>query len=199
MCCKQRGIAIKSYYGKLNQIWDSFATYWPLRIRQCVHCVCDLGTSQEADREEEKGHQFLFGLYDQFRTVRSSLVARLEEVYNIVRQEEDLRSSGKERPEVAAFAVQTKACLLGEGGVLRKHCNRTRHSSESCYGMTGYPEWWGDRPKSQTLQGIGRRGSGAGSSEGRGRGQTVYANYVNVPDHESHKHVQVNYVLTDQY
>ena len=34
-CCKQRGLAIESYYGKLNKIWDSLATYRPLRTCKC--------------------------------------------------------------------------------------------------------------------------------------------------------------------
>lgn len=72
-CFKQRGLAIEAYYGKLNRIWDSLASHRSLRTCKCGHCVCDLGTAQEADREEDKVHQFLFGLDDQFRAVRSSL------------------------------------------------------------------------------------------------------------------------------
>ena len=104
-CCKQRGIAIEAYYGKLTQIWDSLASYRPIRTCKCGLCTCDLATAQETDREEDKVHQFLCGLDEQYRAVRSSLVARvpvqpLEEVYNIVRQEEDLRiSGGEEKPE----------------------------------------------------------------------------------------------------
>lgn len=155
-CCKQRGLAIESYYGKLTRIWDSLASFRPLRTCKCGLCTCDLGTTQEADREEDKVHQFLFGLDDQFRAVRSSLVARvpiqpLEEVYNIVRQEEDLRASGEERPEVTSFDVQTRPRYRideKEKGILCKHCNRSGHSSDSCYAVIGFPEWWGDRPKS---------------------------------------------------
>lgn len=99
-CCKQRGLAIEAYFGKLNRIWDNLSTHRPLRTCQCGKCVCDLGAAQEADREEDKVHQFLFGLDEQFRAIRSSLVARtpvqsLEEIYNTVRQEEDMRSSAE--------------------------------------------------------------------------------------------------------
>ncbi|KAF8046231.1 hypothetical protein N665_3932s0002 [Sinapis alba] len=202
-CCKQRGLAIESYFGKLNRIWDSLAMYRPLRTCKCGQCTCDLGTAQEADREEDKVHQFLFGLDDQFRAVRSSLVARspvqpLEEVYNIVRQEEDLRTSGEERSEVTAFVAQTKTRFRGESTGVCKHCNRSGHASENCYAVIGYPEWWGDRPRSRTLQGRGRVGSsGSSSSGGRGRGQ-AYANCVNVPSHDTQNKTQANFVLTDQ-
>ncbi|KAL9808838.1 hypothetical protein AtNW77_Chr00c003g0323771 [Arabidopsis thaliana] len=112
-CCKQRGAAIEAYYGKLTQMWDSLASYRPIRACKYGLCTCDLATAQEADLEEDKVHQFLCGLDDQFRTVRSTLVARvpvqpLEEVYNIVRQEEDLRINVEEKPtDVTSFSVQT--------------------------------------------------------------------------------------------
>lgn len=69
-----------------------------VRVYKCGKCECDLGTLQEQDRESEKVHEFLFGLDDTFRTVRSTLVSRtplqpLEEVYNVVRQEEDLKTT----------------------------------------------------------------------------------------------------------
>ncbi|CAL9223818.1 unnamed protein product [Arabidopsis halleri] len=81
------------------------ANYRPLRLCKCGKCECDLGTLQEKDREEDKVHQFLFGLDDtHFRTVRSSLVSRvpiqpMEEVYNMVRQEEDMVRSGSKGVE----------------------------------------------------------------------------------------------------
>lgn len=112
-CCKQRGAAIEAYYGKLTQMWDSLASYRPIRACKYGLCTCDLATAQEADLEEDKVHQFLCGLDDQFRTVRSTLVARvhvqpLEEVYNILRQEEDLRINVEEKPtDVTSFSVQT--------------------------------------------------------------------------------------------
>ncbi|KAL9287494.1 putative retrotransposon gag domain, retrotransposon Copia-like protein [Arabidopsis thaliana] len=50
-CCKQRGLAIEVYFGKLNRIWDNMAHYRPLRVCKCGKCDCDLGTLQEQDRE----------------------------------------------------------------------------------------------------------------------------------------------------
>ncbi|KAL9818192.1 putative retrotransposon gag domain, retrotransposon Copia-like protein [Arabidopsis thaliana] len=50
-CCKQRGLAIEAYFGKLNRIWDNMAHYRPLRVCKCGKCDCDLGTLQEQDRE----------------------------------------------------------------------------------------------------------------------------------------------------
>ncbi|KAL9299401.1 putative retrotransposon gag domain, retrotransposon Copia-like protein [Arabidopsis thaliana] len=54
-CCKQRGLAIEAYYGKLNQIWDNMAHYRPVRVCKCGKCDCDLGFLQEQDREISGG------------------------------------------------------------------------------------------------------------------------------------------------
>ncbi|XP_010425644.1 PREDICTED: uncharacterized protein LOC104710704 [Camelina sativa] len=204
-CCKQRGLAIEAYYGKLNRIWDSLAAYRPIKTCRCGLCTCDLGAAHEADREEDKVHQFLCGLDDPYKAVRSSLVARvpvqpLEEVYNIVRQEEDLSVSGEERHEVISFAVNTKPRFRledKEKNVLCKLCNRSGHVADNCFAVIGYPEWWGDRPNSRSLQGKGH--GGANSSGGRGRGNHVtYANRVVVPAIEQATQEQVNHVITDQ-
>lgn len=160
--CKQRGLTIEAYYGKLNRIWENMANYKHVRV-----CKCDLGTLQEQDREEEKVHNFLYGLDDNYQTARSSLVSRvpiqsLEEVYNTVRQEEDLKINSKrneEVPEVSAYAVHNKSRLpftkneAHDKSIVCKHCQRSGHASEHCFAVIGYPEWWGERPRSRTTQG----------------------------------------------
>ncbi|CAA7032084.1 unnamed protein product [Microthlaspi erraticum] len=208
-CCKQRGLAIEAYFGKLNRIWDSMAHYRPIRTCKCGKCECDLGTTQEQDREEEKVHEFLFGLDETFRTVRSTLVSRsplqpLEEVYNIVRQEEDLKTSARtsdETLEVTAHAVQTRARVnpirgdTHDTSLMCKHCHRSGHPSDSCFAVIGYPDWWGERPRVRTMQGKGRGGFSGSASHGRGR-MVNYANAVQVPPVTAQE--QVNYTITDK-
>ncbi|CAA7013101.1 unnamed protein product [Microthlaspi erraticum] len=208
-CCKQRGLAIEAYYGKLNRIWDNMAQYRPLRSCKCGKCECQLGSLQEQDREEEKVHEFLSGLDDSYRTVRSTLVSRspiqpLEEVYNVLRQEEDLKIGSRgvdETSDVSAYAVQARSRVPPSRSdeharpVLCKHCNRSGHPSDSCFAVVGYPEWWGERPRTRTMQGRGR--GGAVSSANAGRGRSVnYANAVQVPQLPPTE--QANYVLTDR-
>ncbi|KAG7543542.1 Integrase catalytic core [Arabidopsis thaliana x Arabidopsis arenosa] len=172
-CCKQRGLAIEAYYGKLNRIWDNMAQYRPLRVCKCGKCECDLGTLQEQDREE---------------------------VYNVVRQEEDLKTpviQVEDSPQVLAHAVQTKSRFntarieAFENAVVCKHCQRPGHASNSCFAVVGYPEWWGDRPRSRVVTG---RGRGAVST-GRGR-NTNYANAVHIPAIPNQE--RANYVVTDK-
>ncbi|XP_010412616.1 PREDICTED: uncharacterized protein LOC104698943 [Camelina sativa] len=155
-CCKQRCLAIEAYFGKLNRIWDNMAHYRPLRVCKCGKCECDLGTLQEQDREGDKVHEFLSGFDDNYHTVRSTLVSRmplhpLEEVYNVVRQEEDLKTNARltePTPEVAAHAVQVKPRStpfrtdVSDPNVVCKHCKHSGHSSDNCFAVLGYPKWW---------------------------------------------------------
>ena len=201
-------MAIEAYFGKLNRIWDSMASYCPLRVCKCGNCTCDIGSLQEKDREEDKVHQFLYGLDDTyFRTVRSSLVSRtplqsMEEVYNVVRQEEDMRTANKPEEEAAvtpvtAFAVQAKVRGRYDElnkSVFCKHCNRNGHSSKSCFAVIGYPEWWGDHPRARTVTSKNRDGS----SNGAGRGRSAVA-YANVAQINGQQHTQqANYVVTEK-
>lgn len=209
-CCKQKGLAIETYFGKLTRIWDSMSTYRPLRLCKYGKYECDLGTIKEKDREEDKVHQFLFGLDESlFRTGRSSLVSSIsiqpmEEVYNIVHQEEDLVRNGtksvEDQQDVAAFGVQTRSLFRKEDRdkfVLCKHCNRALYSSDSCYAIIGYPEWWGDRPRSRSTQGCGRGGGGGiASMTRRGHGGVSYVNVVHVSAPVNSEHV--NYLTTDK-
>lgn len=114
--CKQHGISVDEYFGRLMKIWDTVASYRLLHICKCGKCECDLGTLQERDREEDKVQQLLYGLDERlFQTVRSTLTTgiplpTLEEAYNAVKQEEELHHNnriGEEKPVVVVFAVQT--------------------------------------------------------------------------------------------
>lgn len=153
--------------------------------------------------------QFLYGLDERLlQTVRSSLTVRvplptLEEAYNIVKQEEDLHISNRvheERPEITAFAVQTKLRFQPEqrsrdNTIICKHCNRTGHVSESCYAVIGFSEWWGERPKSRMAQGRGR-GRGAPPSATNPARLPVYVNAVTSVASPSLE--RVNRVVTDR-
>lgn len=125
----------------------------------------------------------------------------MEEVYNIVRQEEDLRTAHKveevaSMSAVAAFAVQAKGKGRVDDGnksVFCKHCNRNGHSSDSFFVVIGYPEWWGDRTQARTLQGRNRGGYSNGAR--RGRGSTSSANAAQVAVKQTE---QAKYVITDK-
>jgi len=59
--CKQRGMSIVNYYGKLKQLWDELANYDQMPMCECGKCECNLGLEFEKKREEERVHTFLMG------------------------------------------------------------------------------------------------------------------------------------------
>ncbi|KAL4344344.1 hypothetical protein AHAS_Ahas11G0169000 [Arachis hypogaea] len=57
--CKQEGMAMTAYYGKLKVLWDELAKCE--QIFKCTYCGCKfrIGSQLEKQREEERVHQFL--------------------------------------------------------------------------------------------------------------------------------------------
>jgi len=53
------------------------------------------------------------------------------------------------------------------------HCKCSGHDTNSCFALVGYPEWWGDRPRTEGKNGGCGRGlqsSRAEKGTDRGRG-----------------------------
>lgn len=174
--CKQGGMSMVAYYGKLKSLWDEVASYQQIPRCTCRGCKCDIVSQLEKRREEEKVHQFLMGLDNStYGTVRSSLLATdplpsLNRVYSTLIQEERIKTitqAKEEREEVMGLAVQTNTKSKGRGdtkdkNVVCSHCNRTGHEATGCFQLIGYPKWWGDRPQHE------------GKFGGRGRGRKQF-------------------------
>ncbi|XP_068491910.1 uncharacterized protein [Phaseolus vulgaris] len=135
--------------------------------------ACGIGAQLEKRREEEKVHQLLMGLDDaSYETVRSNILASnplssLNRVYAMLVQEEKVRMMAKsteERGLVVGLAMQANYKEKGRGDVVEKsmtcsHCGKNGHDMKGCFQLIGYPEWWGDRPKSEgKWNGRGRQG-----------------------------------------
>ena len=160
--CKQGGMSMVTYYGKLKILWDELGNYEQSPACSCGKCKCNIASKLEKRREEEKVHQFLMGLDDvTYGAVRSNLLATdplpsLNRVYSTLIQEERVRTitrGREERGEVMGLSVQTAGRgVRGRGDPINKsvttctHCNRAGHEAGGCFQLVGYPEWWGDRP-----------------------------------------------------
>ncbi|GJT43032.1 retrovirus-related pol polyprotein from transposon TNT 1-94 [Tanacetum coccineum] len=73
--CRQEGLSIVSYYGKLKVIWDELINYEQFPLCKCGKCVCDIAGKLEKKREEERVHQFFMGLEDKtYGQTRSNLL-----------------------------------------------------------------------------------------------------------------------------
>lgn len=188
--CKQKGLTIVTYYGKLKKLWEELGNCEQIPSCKCGLCTCNLGSMLEKKREEEKVHQFLMGLDETvYATVRSNLLAQdplptLNKVYSTLVQEERVHTVTRakdEKGEVMAFAVQGGSRYKDKNGGKEKigtciHCNRPGHDSESCFQIIGYPEWWGERPRGPGKgNGRGKPGQHFAGSSGKGREATAKA------------------------
>jgi len=54
--CRQKGMTIAHYYGKLKQLWDELDNYEQLTTCNCGKCECKLRLVLEKKLEEEKVH-----------------------------------------------------------------------------------------------------------------------------------------------
>ena len=113
--CKQQGMTILSYYGKLKLIWVELANYEQYPIYSCEGCTCELEAKLNKKREEERLHQFLMGLDDTiYGSVRSNILSidplpPLNRAYSLVVQEERVQTITRRKEghgEPIAFAVQ---------------------------------------------------------------------------------------------
>lgn len=74
--CKQQGMAVLSYYGKLKMIWEELGNYEQNSMCRYGGCKCNIGTELDKRHEEERLHQFLMGLNDStYGTVRSNILS----------------------------------------------------------------------------------------------------------------------------
>ncbi|KAK8945059.1 hypothetical protein KSP39_PZI008421 [Platanthera zijinensis] len=177
------------YYGRHKQLWDELNTYEQIPTCKCGKCDCNIGQILEKKQEEERVHSFLMGLDgDVYGMVRSNILAqeplpRMNKVYSILVQEERVKTvvRGREdRGDMMALTARASRVLVDnkdKTNLVCSHCNRTGHETNTCFALHGYPERWGDRPRSEG------KTSGMGRSRGRsthrgGRGGTHRVNAV---------------------
>jgi len=202
--CRQDGLSIETYYGKLTKLWDNMDACRPRIVCTCGKCICDCLAVLETLREHDKVHDFLMGLDESaYGTVRSSLLIQeplpsLEYVYLKVTQDEDSRSHKQvsdSRPDGMVFAAQHASRVRpGERSsstTVCTNCGRTGHMAESCFQILGFPEWWGDRPRNQNGRGCGTK------SNGSGRGGGVVARDNVAQGASSSEVVHANVAITD--
>ncbi|KAG7536884.1 Ribonuclease H-like superfamily [Arabidopsis suecica] len=174
--CRQKGLAIEAYYGKLTQLWGSLADYQWAKAMEEVRKV----------REEDKPHQYFMGLDDTlYGAVKSNLLSRvplpsLEEAYNALTLDEKAKQLSRDnegRVDGVSFAVQiTSSRKPFDNRAVCTICGCTGHISDNCFRKIGYPDWWGENSKSNSnFRNKQGNNSGKGNSNygGAGRGMTT--------------------------
>ncbi|XP_073045313.1 uncharacterized protein [Primulina eburnea] len=193
-CEQSKSMPVSTYFGKLKILWDELANHEPIIACKCGKCECNLGKAHENRRNHERFHQFLMGLNSEYYAqLRSTLLSQdplpsLDRAYQQITQEERVRGITHARespPEVVGFAIRSegrsrmKSEKIDKSGLLCSHCHRPGHDIVTCFQLLGYPEWWGDRPRTQGP--THARGKSGGRRDidspviGRGRGAIVRA------------------------
>lgn len=190
-CEQSKTMTAAAYFGKLKVLWDDLANHEPIIVCKCGKCTCNLGKVHEKRRDNERLHQFLMGLNSEYYSqLRSNLLSQeplptLDHVYQQITQEEQVRGFTRAKeypPEVAGFAVRPEGRGKGrpekidKSGLMCSHCHRSGHDTANCFQLLGYPEWWGDRPRTQGIPSTrGKSGGGRGSDSGQGKGAKIHA------------------------
>ncbi|CAL9234172.1 unnamed protein product, partial [Arabidopsis halleri] len=107
--CKQGGQSVLEYYGRLTKLWEE--NYNTGRT-----CTCAAAPDIAKDREDDKVHQFLFGLdLPRFTNIRSTITGEdplpnLNQVYSrVIREEQNLNvavSTETTKTEAIDFSVK---------------------------------------------------------------------------------------------
>ncbi|KAG7598815.1 GAG-pre-integrase domain [Arabidopsis suecica] len=163
--CRQKGLAIETYYGKLSQLWRSLSDYQQAKTMEEVR----------KEREEDKLHQFLMGLDESvYGAVKSALLSRvplptLEEAYNTLTQDEESKSLSRmndTRNDGVSFIVQTTSRIRNNSenreaidNRVCSHCGRVGHLAEYCFKLIGYPPWLEEKLNSRNNTSSTRVGS----------------------------------------
>ncbi|KAK9682869.1 hypothetical protein RND81_10G102800 [Saponaria officinalis] len=190
-----------NYFGRMKKIWDDLSNYDTLPTCKCQGCRCDIIGTLMTRREEERVREFLMGLDPGYAAVRSHILGleplpNLNQVYSKLIQEEGVRlftqSQIDSRPEPLAFTVRSPTPGHGTRGARKDSwdkkedstreakpkctaCHREGHTASTCFGIIGFPDWWGDRPRWHitTPTTIASSDGGRGGDQpawGRGRG-----------------------------
>ncbi|XP_010278082.1 PREDICTED: uncharacterized protein LOC104612388 [Nelumbo nucifera] len=150
--CKQEGMTVSAYYGKMKTMWEELAGYVKNPQCTCGGCKCGAAIELTLEREKEKIHQFLMGLDS----------AVYEAVGFAVQTGNRTKSQNKDE----------KTC---------SHCGKIGHEVLECFQLVGYLDWWFTSKGGRSGGPGGRGGRGTGIGKGRGGSGSVAANAIQTP------------------
>ncbi|CAL9233933.1 unnamed protein product [Arabidopsis halleri] len=212
--CKQNGQPVLEYYGRLSKLWEELQHYQTGRA-----CTCAAAPDIAKEREDDRVHQFLFGLdIPRFSHIRSTITGEdplpsLPQVYSrVIREEQNLNVSHlteTTKTEAIGFTVKTNpppqaAAVSGprfrdRSTLSCTHCRRQGHDVSECFQLHGFPEWYleqkgGSNPPPRPVQRGGRPMRGVS----RGRGRANNARVEALSDNAANQITQLINLLQSQ-
>ncbi|XP_010463456.1 PREDICTED: uncharacterized protein LOC104744141 [Camelina sativa] len=186
--CRQDGQSVLSYYGRLSKLLEELQNYNTSWV-----CCCAAAPDIAKDCEDDKVHQFLFGLdLPRFTNIRSTITNQdplpsLNQVYfRVVREEKNLNDATVRevnKTEGIGFSVQPEvasqvAVVFGSRTRDRStlsctHCRCQVHDVSECFQLHGFPDWYfeqkgGTRSSTSDTRDVSVRGSSELRSAQRG-------------------------------
>lgn len=151
---------VPSYFIMMRGIQDEIESTSPSPTYTCDNCSCNLGKRLIESKETERIYEFLIGLDDKFRTIKTQILItkrmlNLGTVYHLVVEDEQQKNiSATRKPvvivEAAAFQIRQSQNLEGNHSnkctshknLKCKHGNKVGHVIEGCFEKIMYPDWW---------------------------------------------------------
>ena len=129
----QGTMSVASYYIKLKALWDECELY-----RSPI--VCNQTKEHHIEKEEDKVMQFLMGLNDSFKTIRSNILVmnplpNVRQAYSLIVQEETQQQMNSNPVKIFSIAasVQGRSANWKQSkGKTCEHCNKPGHTIDEC-------------------------------------------------------------------
>ncbi|KAL1192681.1 hypothetical protein V5N11_020177 [Cardamine amara subsp. amara] len=124
--CKQEGLSVQAYFGKLKRMWDDLEDYDPIPPCCCGNTRCAQQNTHIARRDKERKSQFLMGLDGaRFGATRSNILSMspspsLSAAYSIQQEEkhQSISQASDIRPDACwilgtDFLAEYFVCFTG--------------------------------------------------------------------------------------
>ncbi|XP_057986592.1 uncharacterized protein LOC131171148 [Hevea brasiliensis] len=129
----QGTMSVAAYYIKIKALWDE------LEIHR-TPVTCNRTNDHQTEREEDKLMQFLMGLNDPYKIVRSNILLmkplpNVRQAYSMIIQEKTQQQIGPSITEnffVAAVVQSRSVTQKGAKEKFCEHCNRSGHNIDEC-------------------------------------------------------------------
>lgn len=161
----QGTMSVAAYYVKLKSLWDELDSYLD-------PYTCNKAKEHSEEKEEERMMQFLMGLNESFKGVRSNILMmtplpNVRQAYSLVIQEETQSRMASESTDNFSIAAAVDNKSSSKNGKSCDHCHRSGHTIDECRSLKYHCTFCGRDGHTEDRC---RQKNGTGSSNSRQKG-----------------------------